>query len=184
MENLKNLIFFSGIICFSTSTIAKEKSYSIVEVNDHWNKQIDYQEELGYKEDKWQTPQETFNFKYGDCEDYAIIKYFDLISKGANPEDLSIAFVLMKDPFEKKSKIKTHAVLLYKQNNKEYVLDNYSRDIVDLEKRIDIIKILSILKHNEAIIKSDKANMFMLKWAKLKTNFEQHVFFMKTIKTS
>lgn len=37
---------------------------------------------------------------------------------------------------------------------------------------------------NAAIEKGDKANMFMLKWAKLKTNFDQHVKFMKTIKTS
>ncbi len=183
MGNIKKIIIFSSFFCSSISVIAKEKDYSVVDINDYWNKSISYKEEIE-KEDRWQTPKETFSLKYGDCEDYAIAKYFHLLSKGINPEKLNLAVVLLKDPFREDKKIKTHAVLLYENNNKKYVLDNYSQDIIELEKRTDIVKMVSVLNHSEAVISTPKATQFVIKWKKIRTNFNEHVEFMKTIKSS
>jgi predicted transglutaminase-like cysteine proteinase len=40
--------------------------------------------------DYWQTPRETKQTLHGDCEDYAIFKYYTLISWGIDPEELQI----------------------------------------------------------------------------------------------
>jgi len=45
-------------------------------VNNHVNRLIDYRHDGRF--DRWQTPAETFALARGDCEDFAIAKYFVL----------------------------------------------------------------------------------------------------------
>lgn len=67
--------------------------------------------------DYWASPTEFLEYG-GDCEDYAIIKYFTLRLLGFPADTMKIAMVY--DIFSGTD----HALLLVKYNNENYVLDN------------------------------------------------------------
>lgn len=69
--------------------------------------------------DYWSTPAE-FLKKSGDCEDYAITKFFALIQLGVNPSDMRV--VILKD----KIRNMDHAVLAVYLGKEVYILDNTS----------------------------------------------------------
>jgi len=80
------------------------------------------------KNDYWATPQE-FMARFGDCEDYAIIKYLSLRMLGWKDEDLRV--VAVKDLNLKVG----HAVLVVYMTTKSgkripLVLDNQIKDVV------------------------------------------------------
>ena len=67
--------------------------------------------------DYWATPRE-FMAKSGDCEDYAITKFYALMKLGVDPENMRI--VALKDTIRNLA----HAVLAVYTNNDAYILDN------------------------------------------------------------
>ncbi len=67
--------------------------------------------------DYWESPGE-FLFKSGDCEDYAIIKYFSLKQLGFKLEDMRIVVL-----FDNNLQI-YHSVLAVNLDNEVYILDN------------------------------------------------------------
>ena len=74
------------------------------------------------QDEYWATPRE-FMARSGDCEDYAIAKYYALRSLGFEPENLRLAGVWNRRRGE------AHAVLLVYLNGpgeKPFILDNYS----------------------------------------------------------
>lgn len=73
-------------------------------------------------EDYWATPDQFFA-RGGDCEDYAIAKYFALRELGFAADDLRIAVVRDQRARE------VHAVLIAFIGTEAYVLDNKSRDV-------------------------------------------------------
>ena len=79
--------------------------------------------ELYGVEDYWATPRE-FIEKSGDCEDYAITKYYALRELGVPEEFLRVAAV--KDTIRDLG----HAVLIVYMNNDAYVLDNLTNLIL------------------------------------------------------
>tara|TARA_R110002110_G_scaffold413827_2_gene642011 strand:+ start:1481 stop:2272 length:792 start_codon:yes stop_codon:yes gene_type:complete len=76
--------------------------------------------------DYWETPEEFFS-RGGDCEDFAIIKYFTLAALGVSPDDMRIMVVndTNLEIF--------HAVLAVRQASGEpLILDNQAKDVVPL----------------------------------------------------
>ena len=67
--------------------------------------------------DYWEIPKEFFA-RFGDCEDYAIVKYFTLRSLGWDAEDMKI--IVLQDLNLQIA----HAVLAVQIDDKEMVLDN------------------------------------------------------------
>jgi predicted transglutaminase-like cysteine proteinase len=47
-------------------------------------------QEVWNTRDYWQTPRETLQTLHGDCEDYAIFKYFTMVSWGIPKEDVQL----------------------------------------------------------------------------------------------
>jgi predicted transglutaminase-like cysteine proteinase len=91
--------------------------------------------------DHWQTPAE-FLANGGDCEDYAIIKYFGLVELGFSPADMRI-MVLYDEA------IKTHhAVLLVRLNGKIKLLDNQKKTVADLADAPNYRPIYSLNQQN------------------------------------
>ncbi|MBO6827891.1 MAG: transglutaminase-like cysteine peptidase, partial [Sneathiella sp.] len=78
--------------------------------------------------DYWAIPKEFFP-KFGDCEDYAITKYFTLRALGWKAEDMEI--VILQDLNLRIA----HAILVVKFEGKKMVLDNQIGLVVD-SKRI------------------------------------------------
>ncbi|MDR1490361.1 MAG: transglutaminase-like cysteine peptidase [Desulfovibrio sp.] len=78
-------------------------------------------------EDYWATPRE-FLIRSGDCEDYAIAKFFALVDLGVPPELMRIAAV--KDGIRGLG----HAVLVVFVDNDAYILDNITNLVLSHKK--------------------------------------------------
>lgn len=77
--------------------------------------------------DYWAIPKEFFA-KFGDCEDYAIAKYFSLRALGWPPEDMKI--VILHDLNLKIA----HAILVVDFEGDKYVLDNQIGQVVNANR--------------------------------------------------
>jgi predicted transglutaminase-like cysteine proteinase len=110
-------------------------SEQITKVNLYLNQLLpQYDDVIQKQNDYWATPKEFLYIGYGDCEDYAIIKYFTLLKLGFDKDKLFIAIV-----YEKYSG-NHHMVLSYFENKNvsPLILDNLSFLILDLQKREDL----------------------------------------------
>lgn len=74
--------------------------------------------------DYWEIPKEFFA-RFGDCEDYAIVKYFTLRALGWSAKDMKI--VVLQDV----NLGIAHAILVVKYKGKNLVLDNQIGQVVD-----------------------------------------------------
>ena len=84
--------------------------------------------------DYWMTPKEFFIAGSGDCEDYAIAKFYTLKYLGVDPKKLYLSVVKVKGSSS------FHMVLLYlkDKNSIPLVLDNLSWKVLPLNKRRDL----------------------------------------------
>ncbi len=91
-------------------------------VNSFFNRIISRKDKDFYgKNEYWATPKEFISNRSGDCEDYAITKYFALQYFGWNPEHLWVVFL------HDKINIGGHAVLVAQSSRGQFVLDNLSQ---------------------------------------------------------
>lgn len=97
-------------------------------VNSFWNG-WPYQEDISNwgREDYWEIPAE-FLRKSGDCEDYAITKYFTLKELGFPPENMRI--VVLRDTVRNLA----HAVLAVYLDNDIFILDNLSSAVLSHQR--------------------------------------------------
>lgn len=109
--------------------------------NQFFNRQVAYrsdQEHWG-KTDYWATPVETLGTGAGDCEDYALAKYFTLRAMGVADDKLRLMYVRALSINE------PHMVLVYFETPEAmpYVLDNMVNDIQLAQYRTDLRPIYS-----------------------------------------
>lgn len=97
-------------------------------VNSFWNT-WPYVEDMANwrREDYWEIPAE-FLKKSGDCEDYAIIKYFTLKELGISPHNMRI--VVARDTIRNLA----HAVLAVYMDDDAFILDNLSNSVLSHAK--------------------------------------------------
>lgn len=102
-----------------TKTLSKIDPLKALSAANSYINSVKYvSDEKNYNsEDYWATPTEFFK-NGGDCEDYAIAKYFLLIQSGFDPRTMYISV----GRNIKRNEI--HAVLIVKVNNEFYILDN------------------------------------------------------------
>lgn len=116
----------------------------IKNVNDFFNK-ITYKTDLSVwkVKDYWATPFEFMGIGAGDCEDYAIAKYFSLIKLGITDEKLRITYVSYKKANSKFEQ--AHMVLTYYHNIgvEPVVLDNINKTLQVASKRSDLVPVYS-----------------------------------------
>lgn len=110
-------------------------------VNHFFNASINYEIDLTLwgKKDYWASPVETIGRGRGDCEDYAIAKYFTLTSLGVDPNKLRLMYV-------RQLKVnQPHMVLIYFEHPKAvpFVLDNFKSKVLPANKRRDLKPIYS-----------------------------------------
>ncbi|MEA3554634.1 MAG: transglutaminase-like cysteine peptidase [Campylobacterota bacterium] len=113
-------------------------------VNDFFNK-IKYgtDKRVWKKRDYWAAPFEFMGVGAGDCEDYAIAKYFALRALGIHEEKLKITYVKLKQ--KRKKYEEAHMVLNYyhKPNSTPIVLDNVNKKLKLATKRTDLKPVYS-----------------------------------------
>ncbi|MBL0317698.1 MAG: transglutaminase-like cysteine peptidase [Alphaproteobacteria bacterium] len=82
-----------------------------------------FDQKLWGKSDYWATPLEFFSKRSGDCEDYAIAKYYGLAAAGIPTDNMRV--VILKDM---RLQI-LHAVLAVYVDGTAYILDNRNSDV-------------------------------------------------------
>jgi len=111
------------------------KNIQLNKINFYLNRLLpQYDDVISKQIDNWETPKEFLTIGYGDCEDYAIIKYYSLIKLGFDEKKLFITIV--KENFRGGE----HMVLTYFKtaNKPPLVLDNLSFKILNLQERKDL----------------------------------------------
>lgn len=116
----------------------------IKNVNDFFN-QLTYKTDLRQwkQKDYWATPFEFMGVGAGDCEDYAIAKYFSLVKLGIPDDKLRITYVIYKKSNSKFEQ--AHMVLTYyhKIGAEPIVLDNIDKRLQLASKRNDLKPVYS-----------------------------------------
>ncbi|MNN18348.1 hypothetical protein D3C81_1315550 [compost metagenome] len=110
-------------------------------VNRFFNKQLRYVEDmdLWHEVDYWETPIEALWKGAGDCEDYAIAKYFSLRHLGVASEKLRITYV------KALTQNRAHMVLTYYSSPEAepLVLDSLIDAIKPASQRMDLLPVYS-----------------------------------------
>lgn len=143
----------------------------VVEVNAFFNR-LKYVSDsvLWKRNDYWATPEEFLQLGAGDCEDFAIAKYFALLELGVEESKLRMAEVRaleLKQP---------HMVLLYFDarpgDESPLVLDNLTSLLLPLSERVDLSLWNSFNRHGFWLPASDRdsgavAGLKVPKWEEL-----------------
>lgn len=137
----------------------------LTSVNNFFN-EYDYEtdDKLYKKADYWATRKE-FLFKgAGDCEDFAIAKFFTLLDLGVDEGKLSLLHGIYNNQY--------HVVLAYQkeQFGDTFILDSLDDEIKPLTNRNDIL-ILYTLKtidlKNSSVVKTDLEYLNNYKWTEI-----------------
>ncbi len=119
----------------------KDDQKKLTLINDFFNQKIDFVNDIDHwqKKDYWATPLEFVASGAGDCEDFAIAKYFSLLAAGVAEEKLRITYV--KALKQKQA----HMVLTYFATPQAIplVLDNLIPQIKKATKRKDLLPVYS-----------------------------------------
>ena len=112
-------------------------------VNDFYNRRIQFRDdqEVWGSVDYWASPLETLEKGRGDCEDYAIAKYFSLLALGLEPAQLRLVYVrAMLD-----GRPQAHMVLAYyaQPQSEPLILDNLQSQVRPASARTDLSPVFS-----------------------------------------
>lgn len=146
----------------------------LTEVNNFFNMMVYAQDKkLWGQNDYWASPLEFVGAKGGDCEDYAIAKYYSLMELGVGEEQLRLVYVkaIKYDQF--------HMVLAYYPNRRAnpLILDNLEYDINPASRRKDLIPVYSFnAKHLWVMGKAKKGEPVgtadkLSEWKSVKSRF-------------
>jgi predicted transglutaminase-like cysteine proteinase len=126
-------------------------------VNEFFNRRIGWGEDLMLwgASDYWATPMDTLGKGAGDCEDFAIAKYFTLINLGVPVESLRLVYVKIRsDILDHDGVGKAHMVLAYYKtpDSDPLILDNQITDIRPASRRNDLTPIFSFNSEGNYLI--------------------------------
>ena len=117
------------------------------DINEYFNRKLRFESDLKNwgQEDYWATPIEALMKGAGDCEDYAIAKYFSLKFSGVPVAKLRITYVKARIGGMDSNITQAHMVLTYYStpDAEPLVLDNLVSEIRPASRRADLIPIFS-----------------------------------------
>ncbi len=116
----------------------------LAQVNQFYNRRIRFKTDLEVwgQEDFWATPLQVLEAGAGDCEDYAIAKYFTLVAMGVPVARLRLVYVRARLDAQA---AQAHMVLAYypAPNAEPAILDNLMNDIHRASQRPDLTPVFS-----------------------------------------
>ncbi|MGQ2981214.1 MAG: transglutaminase-like cysteine peptidase [Polaromonas sp.] len=116
-------------------------------VNDFFNRRIRFDEDLAVwaRSDYWATPMETLGRGAGDCEDFAIVKYFSLLLLGIPDEKMRLVYVQARLGGVNSSINQAHMVLAFypSPGAEPLILDNLINDLQPASRRPDLQPVFS-----------------------------------------
>lgn len=118
-------------------------------VNDYFNRSVAFADDSAVwgVEDHWASPLETLSKAAGDCEDYAIAKYFTLVASGVPSASLRLVYVRAMLPASQglAARSQAHMVLAHYEDRSEdpLILDNLVPEIRRASLRSDLTPVFS-----------------------------------------
>lgn len=100
---------------------------------------------LWHRDDYWATPDETLQRGRGDCEDYAILKFFSLRALGIAPDKLWLVFAHTRVGGRQSDVTRPHMVLAYypTPGAEPLILDNLITTLYPASARHDLEPVFS-----------------------------------------
>jgi predicted transglutaminase-like cysteine proteinase len=115
-------------------------------VNRFFNRRILFRDdrEVWHLDDYWASPLETLQQGMGDCEDFAIAKYFSLLATGVPASHLRLVYVRLQVGGDS-GPSQPHMVLAYYANAEAepLILDNLVTEIRPASRRPDLTPVFS-----------------------------------------
>jgi predicted transglutaminase-like cysteine proteinase len=119
----------------------------LIKINEFFNKNIAFDDDLSIwqQSDYWATPLETIGQGRGDCEDYAIAKYFSLRMAGIPLSKMRLVYVKATLSTLAGEMQQAHMVLAYyaRPGAEPLVLDNLQSSIQPASRRHDLRPVFS-----------------------------------------
>ncbi|GAB4062885.1 transglutaminase-like cysteine peptidase [Uliginosibacterium sediminicola] len=116
-------------------------------INDFFNRHIQFQDDtvVWGQDDYWATPLEFLGRASGDCEDYAIAKYFSLIELGVPASRMRLIYVRARFGGPGSTVSVAHMVLGYyaQPQADPLILDNLLAEIRPASRRTDLTPVFS-----------------------------------------
>lgn len=122
-----------------------DEGAKLAAVNDFLNRAVAYgtDRDIWGVDEYWATPQQTLASGRGDCEDFAIGKYFTLVRMGVPSEKLRLTFV------KELRRNQAHMVLAYyaAPDAEPLILDSLERRIRPAGERRDLLPVYAFNDH-------------------------------------
>ncbi len=122
---------------------AQDELQRLREVNDFFNRRLAFKEDsvTWGVPDYWATPLESLEKRAGDCEDYAIAKYFSLAATGVPTAKLRMVYVRAR----LQGQSLAHMVLAYyaQPGAEPLILDNLRPEVLPAAQRADLTPVFS-----------------------------------------
>lgn len=119
----------------------------IKRVNEFFNRRITWGDDhkVWGQADFWATPMDTLGKGMGDCEDFAIAKYFTLLNVGIPVAKLRLVYVKAKNGNAPGSLEQAHMVMAYypSPDAEPMIMDNMITDIRPASRRPDLQPVFS-----------------------------------------
>lgn len=126
---------------------AQPEAANLKRVNDFFNRRVRFDEDLTVwgSSDYWATPMETLGRGAGDCEDFAIVKYFSLLLLGIPDEKMRLVYVQARLGGVNSSITQAHMVLAFypSPDAEPVILDNLINDLQPASRRPDLQPVFS-----------------------------------------
>lgn len=125
------------------SSRAQDEPQRLRAVNDFFNHRLSFREDAAVwgVPDYWATPLEALERHAGDCEDYAIAKYFSLAASGVPAPKLRMVYVRARLGGQSLA----HMVLAYyaQPGAEPLILDNLRTEVLPASQRPDLTPVFS-----------------------------------------
>jgi len=122
---------------------AQDEVQRLKDINDFFNRRLAFQEDIVTwgVQDYWATPLESLEKRAGDCEDYAIAKYFSLAASGVPTVRLRMVYVRARLGGQSLA----HMVLAYyaQPGAEPLILDNLRPEVLPASQRPDLTPVFS-----------------------------------------
>lgn len=113
------------------------------DINDFFNRRVNFREDNATwgQADYWASPLESLERRAGDCEDYAIAKYFSLAAAGVPTARLRMVYVRAR----MQGQSLAHMVLAYhaEPGAEPLILDNLRPEVLPASQRPDLTPVFS-----------------------------------------
>lgn len=120
-----------------------EEAQRLREVNDFFNRRLSFKDDqvVWGAPDYWASPLESLDKRAGDCEDYAIAKYFSLAATGVPADRLRMVYVRAR----LQGQSLAHMVLAYyaQPGAEPLILDNLRPEVLPASQRPDLTPVFS-----------------------------------------